>query len=793
MESNKVMPGGIMSFPYQKRSRVQKTKPFYKECVEASDIIVGFDLDNGFRSSMREKVSNYNMINNIIDPEEVKRAINPYNLEAEFTANYKNYPLINSYMAVLTGEERKLRFNPMVSMVSPDLVNNKLEEMTGILNESILKMVVDSAFSEEDAKKKIQDQARWMKFNYRDRRERMATQVIKYGYQAQAMKETFSRNFEDLLISGEEIIITDILGGEPILRKANPLNIFTVRSGETHRIEDSDIIIELSYIPVGQAIDEYHDELTSAQIKTLEEGYSFNMGTSSNLFTRSLKNQPINLESWMNNQGGIGAIIEANSKQSMYLGGSFDEFGNIRKLRTVWKGMRKLGVLPYLDEQGDSQKMYVDEDYPLDDDQKEQVKWIWIGEWLEGTKLGDDIFVKCGPRPVQFRSLDNPSKCHPGIVGNILNVNSSKAISFVGLSKDYQLTYNFFMHKLWEELKTYKGKVPRLNMNLIPSQFTMDQYLFYIDQMKIAFEDPFNEGQKGAALGKLAGNMNQSTGSYEFGDIQVIQNLLAVLTFLENRIQESTGITPQRKGAIENRETVGGVERSVNQSSLNTGKYFGIHDDFRSRGLTAYLETAKVAWKDQKFKRQFILDDGSQQILDFDGELFNESEYGIFINNSPSDNEMMQTLKGLAQPFLQNGGTFSMVMELYRSQDLASLQRKFEAFEEQLQQQQQAAQQSAQETAQAQMEQMAAVEQGKIDLKVYEIDENNRTKIEVALIGKETGVETEEPEDNSEDIQIRRDTLSETIRKNKVSESQKEKEIAIKKTVANKPKPSISR
>ena len=791
MNNTSVNSGGLLSFPHQKRSRAQKNDKFYKDCVEAADMIVGFDNDNGFRALMKDKVSNYNLINNIVDPEEVKRAINPYNIEAEFTANYKNYPLINSYMAVLTGEERQMRFNPIVNMTSPDLINSKLEEMTATLNQNIIEMVVSKAFSEEDAQAKIQGQSKWMKFNYRDRRERMASQIINYGFQSLGLKEMFSRNFEDLLISAEEIAITDILGGEPVVRKGNPLGIYTIRSGDSYKIEDSEIIIELSYSPVGQVIDDYHDELSSKDIKTLEEGFTLNSSISNSMFTRNLKNHPINLDTWINNQGGIGTVIEANSRQSAFLGGAYDSFGNIRKMRVVWKGMRKVGVLKYLDDEGDLQKQYIDEDYPLSDDEKEQVNWIWIGEWNEATKLGDDIFVKMGPRPVQFRSLDNPSKCSSGIVGNIFNVNTSKALSFVGLTKDFQLTYNYFMHKLWEEMKTFKGKVARVNMNLIPSQFTMDQFLFYIDQLKIAFEDPFNEGQKGAAQGKLAGNLGQNSGSYDFGDIQVIQNLLAVLSFLENRIQEVSGITPQRKGAIGSRETVGGVERSVHQSSLNTAKEFGVHDDFRVRVLTTYLETAKVAWKDQKFKRQFIMDDGSQAVLDFDSEMFIESEYGVFVTNSVQDQEMFQNLKQLVQPFMQNGGTFSMIMELYRSQDPASLQRKFEAFEDQLRQEGSQAQKAAQEAQNAAMQSQMQLEQAKLEIEQskvqmdkYIADLDSETQIQKAMISRKE--EFPEEDLSQEELDLKRRQLDEVVRKNKKLEEIKERELTIKKSAAKR-------
>jgi len=681
-------------------------------------------------------------------------------------------------------------------MSNPDLINTKIEDISALLNKSILERIVANKFSEEEAAAAIQAQAKWMKFNYRDRRELMASQIIHYGYISQNMKETFSKSFEDLLVQGEEIICTEISGGEPILRKLNPLNVFTIRGGNSYRIEDSDIIIELSYVPVGQVIDEYHDELKDSDIKKLEDGYSHNTSASSKLFNRTLINQPIDLTSWVMQQGGIGNVISAGVQATSFFGGSFDSYGNVRKLRVLWKGMRKIGILTFLDEDGDLQKRYVDEDYPLNDAELEAVKWIWIGEWSEATKLADDIYVKMGPRPVQFRSMDNPSKCAPGIVGNIFNTNDARSLSFVSLGKSYQLTYNFFMHKLWEELKTYKGKIAKISTSMIPSDFTMDQFLFFIDQMKIIFEDEFNEGTKGSALGKLAGNMNRGSGSVEIGDPAVIQNLLGILTFLENRIADIVGVTPQRKGAVDNRETVGGVERSVKQSSLSTSKYFSIHDDFINRAIEAYIETAKIAWKDQKFKRQFILSDGSQMVLDYESEMFAESEYGIYSTNSAVDKDMMATLKALVQPFMQNQGTLSMVMELYRTQDPASLQRKFETFEEQLQQQQQQAAQQQLEAQQMELEARAQAEEATRQLKKYEIDENNKTKLQVAAMNQEKNFTNENEVSYDVDDQetaLKQQQLEETKRSNRVKEQQKEKELKIKEKVANKPAPSTKK
>jgi len=780
-----ILKSGIsQTFPSQKRTRNQKDKKFYQGCVDSGDVIFQATDIMGVRASLKEKLSNYNLHNDIVDPEEVKKVINPNNIEANFADNYKNYPLSNPYINNLSGEERRRFFNPIVTLANPDLINMKLNETNEMMNEYLVQQILSKKYDEDKTKQEIAQQAKFVNFNYRDKRERMATQIIQYGFAVGDFKEKFSRCFEDLLIAGEEIASAEIIGGEPVLRKLNPLHIYTIRSGsDSNKIEDSDIIIEISYIPVGQAIDEYHDELKDTEIRKLEEGYGSHIGANSKLFERQLRNMPIDMEGWLTEQGGIGNIITANKKLTSFFGGGFDQYGNIRKMRTIWKGMRKLGVLDYFDEEGDLQKKYVDEDYPVNEENGESVKWIWVSEWYEGTKLADDIYVKMGPRPVQFRSMDNPSKCSPGIVGNIFNTNSSVSKSLMSLMKPYQLTYNYFMHKLWEEMKTYKGKIAKIQTSLIPDGWTMDQFLYYIDQMKIVFEDPFNAAKEGVATGKLAGSMNQSGGSLEIGDPMMVKQILEILSFIEMRLQDITGITPQRKGAIENRETVGGVERSITQSTLNTEKYYGVHDNFRIRAVEAYLETAKIAWKDQKFKRQFILDDGSQSVLDFDGELFSETEYGVHITTASADMEMMQTLKSLAQPFLQNGGSLSMVMDLYRTKDPASLQRKLERYEQEIKQQEQQAQQAQVEQQERAMAKEEALEKEKLAVDERKNIRDNNTKLQVAAMkDNEEAPELEESVEEEEPLD--RDKLNETIRSNMAKEDLQKEGLSIQRQAA---------
>lgn len=736
-------------FPYQRRTDSQKTRKFFKECIESGINIVNwnhnFSSSKTVRSPRSNKVNNYRIYNGDIDPSEVERVINPFKIQfGELPSNYRNYPLINPNIEVLLGEERKRMFKPIFINVNEDAVTAELEKINDELVKISLDSIMNDTFSQEQAEKELKAFEKWNKYHFKDKGARMAGQVVDYLYRTLHLKEEFSRGFEDSLIAAEEIYITDIIGGEPILRKANPLNIFTMRAGESYKIEDSDIIVEDGYIPIGEAIDRYHDVLTSAQIDTLEKGHANTQGATKDLFSNQLVHNDVSLDKVVS-EVGMGALLQASKEDVFNFGGSYDTEGNIRVTRVLWKGMRKIGIKEYEDEVGNYVREFVPEHYEADKERGEKIKWEWVSEWYEGTRLGADIYVKMGPREVQMRSLDNPSKCHPGIVGSVMNVNNSTGKSMVDAMKVYQYLYNAIMYRTEMAIAKYLGKVGSIDNALIPDGWDMDQFLYYMYVMNIKVEDSFNEGQRGAATGKIAGGMSGRSNTTEIGDAQFIQQHLMILQFIESRIDQITGVTPQRKGAIDNRETVGGVERSVMQSSHITEKWFGVHDDTRSRALLALLETAKVAWNDRSFKRTYVLDDGTRAYLDFDSTIFKTTELGVAMSTDSEDMNMMQALKGLTQHLVQNQAPLSLIMEMYRTKDPESLKVKMMQWEDQQAEQAQAQQQAEMEAMQQAQQQQYELEmmRNELDaeekeldreLEQYKIDTDASTKITVAQI-----------------------------------------------------------
>ena len=81
------------------------------------------------------------------------------------------------------------------------------------------------------------------------------------------------------------------------------------------------------------------------------------------------------------------------------------------------------------------------------------------------------------------------------------------------------------------------------------------------------------------AKGKLAGSVGNTTGKVleqRVGDF--IQTHIQMMEFAKAQMDEITGVSRQRLGQTENRETVGGIERAVSQSNHITEELFNMHD-----------------------------------------------------------------------------------------------------------------------------------------------------------------------------------------------------------------------
>jgi len=615
-----------------------------------------------------------------------------------------------------------------------------------------------------------------------------ATRILEYLWRQQDMKKKFFMGFRDALVKGREIYRIDNIGGEPSVVKCDPKNIYILRKGDSHKIEDADIIVEVTYDPIGKVIDEFYDYLKPEEITYLETGLErFRSNDNSGVLNHQAAQPILWASAQLGGQTDDGGIVSVSAYNL-----PFDFEGNIRVVRTRWMGRRKIGRLTSFNpETGDEEERLVSETYEPKKELGETVKWIWVNEAYEGTRLGDDIYVKMQPREVQMRHFDNPSKCFLGYVG------TDYGKSLMSRMEPYQYLYNVYMRRLELAISKYKGPIYELDLSKKPDEWSEDMWLYYGDVLGWMVIDSFNEGKKGSATGKIAGNLNNQSKVLDADGGNYIQQLLLMLQHIEKQMGQIAGITEQRQGQIDNRETVGGVERAVTQSSHITEKWFFIHDETKKRVMLALLDTAKQLWKHNKSKKiSFIMDDMARVSMDVNGEDFAASEYDIFSTDSSDDLKIRSIIEQLSHAYVQNGGSLTLPIKVLRSDSITQMAKLIEEEELAMNQRNQEMEQKQLEAQQAAQEAMLADKQADRDLEMYKAELASNTNIEIALIKAENSGGGSGEEDSANKIRleeekialsekkiaIERDKasrqanlsdkqLSETIRHNKATES----------------------
>jgi len=674
----------LLSFPSQKRSKNSKTKEWYKKCINALDT-AGFFYEETTRDTRRNKIINLNLYNNRLDPTDIIDYVNPDKLQlVSIPDNVQHFPIIAPRIDVLVGEEAKRRFDYRAVVVNPDSISAKENEKAEIIREKVMELIASDK-DEAEIEAELKKLEIYLKYDFQDFREIRANKILKYLFKSQRLDRVFNEGIKDALIMGEEIYQADIISGEPILHKMNPLSVYCMRSGFSNKVQDSDLIIVDEYWSIGRVIDTFYDELKPNDVSKLERGDVSPQGdpfvdNKEPMFATGSfvdANDP-------NNPNVLDSLIDLAGVDGYQISRAFDTNGNVRVLRVYWRGFRKVKKITYFDELGNEQVDYFPEDYTPKTDEGEEATIQWISEWYEGTKIGNDIYVNLRPKPVQYHKMSNPSKCSPGFVGRFYSTGQQRAISMLERMKSYQYLYNIVHDRLNRLLAKNQGKVLVMDFAMIPKKWKIDQWFHYLKTMNIAVKNSFNVGQEGAATGKLAGNVGRGDHSViDLDQGQNIQQHIMLLQFIKSEMAEISGVTDQRLGQIDNRETVGGVERSVTQSSHITEWYFAVHDEVKTEAMEMLLETAKIAWKGNKKKLQFILDDHSIEMFNFDGDEFCESDYGIIVTSSSKTAEIEQKLVGAAEMGIQNGSVdLKTLTDIYLSDSLSEMKRKIEKAEE---------------------------------------------------------------------------------------------------------------
>ena len=799
-----------VEFPRQNIPSKAKGKKWRESCIEWAANKTYFNYAPIRQSILHMKV-NYDLLNGIIHMEDVVAIINPGNISTAFIPDkIQHYPIMNSKINTLRGEEAARVFDWKVIVTNPYSISSIEENKKAELFAATQQLVENTDIDQMQAERQMQENQEYYDYNWQDLREMGANELLRHYSKEQNFKQTFNDGFVDAC-NGTEAYQCGIVGGEPFLVKLNPMKLRTYRMGYSNHIEDADVIVYEDYWSPGKVVDTYYDDLTPADIKKLSEdlpdfGGKGPVGAAGNYdesfpFIGRIQGEDgiwINGEDhWFNDEladmeGGINSNLVP-----------YDVAGNIRVMQVWWRSKRLIYKVKSFDPfTGEEVFDFYPETYVPDEAAGETATKLWINEMWEGTKIGKDVYVRVRPCLVQHNSISNPSRCHAGIVGTIYNINESRPFSLIDMMKPYNYLYDAIHAKLVDLIATNWGKLLEMDLALKPKNWEVDKWMYFARANKVLIKDSFNEGSKGQATGKLAGGMNNASKGYIDADWgNSIQNYIELLQWTKDSMSDLVGINRQREGNTYNRETVGGIERAVLQSSYITDWLFQKHDDTKKRVLECFIEEAKGALRGRSKKFQYIMSDGTRRVLEIDGDTFAESDYGLVVDNSTDTQKMESRIDALAQAAIQNQYRASALLKLYSSVSLQEKIRIIEKSEKDMERQQQEAVQQQQQLEQMKIQ----AEQAMKEVEMRQKDElnarDNETKIRVAEINskaEELRLGIYETQNNIElrnqELDIERQKLAESIRefdaelRQTKEEAKDKKQIELKKIEAQKNK-----
>ena len=772
-------------FPDQLLTRAEKIEKYgsienwVKYVMDSVDALGFFSL-NQYLDVFNEVQINYELVEGKLDTQDFKHVLEPYSIpevKVNLPAKFHNYNIISPKVSLLEGEERKRPFTFQAIVVNNEAVSMMMEKKKQMLQEyfqsEILRTAQELGLITQDEQGQMQPMTpeeidAYFKFSYKDAREKAANEALEFVYKYNDLQTLFNYGWANLLIAGSEIYWTGIVNNEPVCRLIDRRTFMYDRHAELRNIEDAEWAKEWRYITVSKVYEEFYNDLQPEHYKLLE---SLRDNNPMVLSTHNTAAYTLPTSSVPNVGRGYGDI-NSNS---------------IVKVEHIeWVAKRKIGIYKYIDEEGKQQETMVDEEFKADkkDPSFISIDWKWINEVWEATRIGSDIILNARPKPNVYRSMDNPSKVRLGFTG------IEMPTSMVSKLKPLQYLYNIIMFRLEMAFARAKGNGIIIDVAQIATDYGLDleKTLYYFDLTGVLPINSFQEGTRGASKGKTpAFNQFQK---FDLGVSSTIASYFQMLQKIEQMAADISGISDARIGQTFASETVGGIERSIQQSSATTEALFQTHAKVKECVLTRMVENCQLSWRNGK-KSQYFTSDSSRVLVDIDGEIFSNAEFGVFISDQSRDKEVFDIIRQVAPSMMQTGNlSMKHFLQVMETNSVAHARKIMEVAEELAKQEAQAMQeqqlQAQQQIADAQNEvkmQELALKEQELAMKDQINIRDNEVKLMIAQLSQDDTEDTSleqkqmelavEKEISKEEMNLKQRELQENLKL-------KQKELQIK-------------
>lgn len=695
----------------------------------------------------KQMLSNYKLYNNELDQEDFERECNPMGIEVgQFKDKIHPYNKTYNKIQVLLGEELRRRHDYRALIINADGIKKKelkKSELVRAYLEAEIQREVDRLLALEGEKtpppkvdpndpesaKVMQDyqaqlQAnvdkimnpeeieKYMSTEYQEGREILVQKLLNYFIKEQEIQDKRNESFKHACITARQFAYVGIdENGSPYVEVLNPLKTFYNKSSEVKYVQHGEYAGYRTRMLGTDIINKFGKFLTEEQKKNFQGEYRGQFGIRADLVGPKMKYYNRDIE-YEYAKGGLPS-------EGSY---GFSEGNDWEVTHCEWVSQAKLGFVFEKDEDDEEIVTMVSEGFVVPDGSKKikntnpqlvgvetwelpngaRLEWHWLPEVWEGTRIGgymDDIYVNIRKKSVQFRSMENPWRVALGYHGFVHNAMNARPVSLMDRMKPYQYVYFIVMHKLKKLIAREKGMSFPVDTTLIDEKIGLEKTLYFLEEMDYDIYNSLTNGDlPGAAQrGKVTSGINRSNMNNIMGFVELLRQL-------DTEIGDAAGVTKQREGGIGAQEAVTNAQQSIAQSSHITEKYFFDHLKLWEQVMASLVMVAQEAWKDKRITKQYALDDMSRHILDFIGDEIYNADFSIFVSNNLYDADLIDTLKQMAIPILQNEGKLTDIIKIYKGLSASQLEQEFKKEEADRARKQQQAEEMQRQMQQQQIE-----------------------------------------------------------------------------------------
>ena len=407
--------------------------------------------------------------------------------------------------------------------------------------------------------------------------------------------------------------------------------------------------------------------------------YSLSPSEVTDMFYDSLKNKDYELI-----DSNVSPMSFGDANQTFSFMRGIAPAGKIPVYHQQWRARKKVLVVSGVDEETIQPYTFeADEDYVLAPG--ETAETIWKSEIYEHWNIFDKIHVGMRALPLQKDLSYN---------GRTYSDTHAPSLSVMEMGLPIQALIMITTWKIELTIMQSKGKIVQIDQKAIPNKggWTEERFFYHAEAKGYMILDRSQQG------------VDKSWNQFHVLDLTLyehLKQLIDLVEYLKQSWDDLLGIARQRKAQTAASDAVGTTNTAMIQSNIITDMIFYTFEEFIEEDLKGLMELSRIADSWGIGADSWMTDDFDRELAAIDPVEASYEEMDLTLEYNTEEMRKLQEIKQYLQPFLQNGGGMSAVIDTIMAETVAEVKVKIDDYEAKMQAQAQQQAQSEQEAEQA--------------------------------------------------------------------------------------------